>query len=95
MQVKFLILNLFKLIAAVIFFLIIFFTVYFPNYTRLKKLRKANEELSANIKKLDIQIKDLQGKIEKVNKDPLLYEKFAREELGAVKEDEIVIDIEE
>lgn len=95
MRVKFSSLNPVKLFIAILLIITFFLAIYFPNYTKLKKLRKANEDLAANIKKLKVEIKDLQAKVKKVNKDPLLYEKFARDELGAAKEDEIVIDIEE
>jgi cell division protein FtsB len=47
------------------------------------------------MKKLNTEIKDLQKKIKQVDKDPYLYEKIARDNLGVAKENEIVVDIEE
>jgi cell division protein FtsB len=69
---------------------------YFPNYSKLKKLKQANKRLSLEIEKLEKEIKDLKEKIEKVKKeDPSFYEKIVREELGVAKDNEIIIDIKE
>jgi cell division protein FtsB len=69
--------------------------IYFPNYARLKKLRDENQRLSLDNQKLIAEIADYEEKLQRVGKDPYLYEKIAREELGIAKEGEIVIDIEE
>lgn len=73
--------------------LVLFMMFYFPDYTRVRKLRQENERLRGEIKKVETEILDLETKIKKVGKDPSIYEKFARENLGAAKEDEIVVDI--
>lgn len=87
--------KLFKItfILFVIFF--IFMVVYFPNYTKLMRLKQANCRMLGEIEKLEKQINDLEEKIKKAKNDPFLLEKFVRNELGAVKKDEIVIDIQE
>ena len=69
--------------------------IYFPNYARLKKLRGENVRLALENEKLIGEIADYEEKLRRVGKDPYLYEKIAREELGIAKEGEIVIDIEE
>jgi cell division protein FtsB len=80
------------LVLAAIF--IVWVTVYFPDYARLCTLKQANRKLKDDISGLEKQIDDLKQKIARVGSDPLMYEKAAREELGAVKEGEIVVDIE-
>jgi cell division protein FtsB len=98
MQIKFLnidYLKVFRFIFIFTFIFFIFIIFYFPNYSKLKKLKQANKKLSLEIEKLEKEIKDLKEKIEKVkSKDPSFYEKIAREELGVAKENEIIIDIE-
>ncbi len=69
--------------------------IYFPNYAKLKRLRQVNQELVAKNRNLVKEIKDLQGKLKKVGKDPYLYEKIARDNLGVARENEIVVDIAE
>jgi len=82
--------------TALIFCLIILIgIIYFPNYARLRKLRGENVRLTLENNELIEEIADYQEKLKMVGKDPYLYERIAREELGIAKEGEIVIDIEE
>jgi len=67
--------------------------VYFPNYAKLRKLKEQNRILIVENKRLEEEIADYEEKALKVGKDPYLYEKIAREDLGVAREDEIVIDI--
>ncbi|MFH1519195.1 MAG: septum formation initiator family protein [Candidatus Omnitrophota bacterium] len=69
--------------------------IYFPNYIRLKTLRDENKRIDTENQELLEEIADYEEKLQRVGKDPYLYEKIARDELGIAKEDEIVIDIEE
>tara|TARA_B100001971_G_C18030136_1_gene452120 strand:+ start:399 stop:695 length:297 start_codon:yes stop_codon:yes gene_type:complete len=69
--------------------------IYFPNYAKLKKLRDENLKISNENKKLAKEIKDFEEKLQKLGRDPFVYEKIAREDLGVAKENEIVIDIEQ
>ncbi|MDD5195515.1 MAG: septum formation initiator family protein [Candidatus Omnitrophica bacterium] len=73
----------------------IFVVFYFPNFAKLKELKRANEQLTSEIANLKKEISDLQEKGKKVTKDPALFEKLAREDLGVARKDEIVIDIQE
>jgi len=88
-------LNILKFIFIASIFLVAASVVYFPHYAKLKKLKEANRQLLQQVKGLTLEIKDLQGKLKKVGKDPSLYEKLARDNLGVAKENEIVVDIRE
>jgi cell division protein FtsB len=87
--------NLLKIVFFISVFTVLALIFYFPNYAKLKKLRETNRSLLIQMKKLNTEIKDLQKKIKQVDKDPYLYEKIARDNLGVAKENEIVVDIEE
>ena len=69
--------------------------MFFPNYAKLKKLRDENERLTFENRQLEREIGDLEQKIKRVKNDPYLYERIARDSLGAAKEGEIIIDIGE
>lgn len=84
-----------KIIFIVSVALVAGIILYFPNYAKLKKLRQTNAELVLKVKKMDKEVKDLQGKLKRVGKDPYIYEKMARDNLGVAKENEIVVDINE
>ncbi len=66
--------------------------IFFPNYAKLKKLREENMRLNRESRILEDEIVDYQEKLLRVGKDPYLYEKIARDELGIAKDNEIVID---
>ena len=85
-------LKVFLLLAAIF---IVGMLVYFPDYARLTALKQANKKLKEDIGVLEKEIVSLKRRIKSVGSDPLVYEKVAREELGAVKENEIAVDIEE
>ena len=85
-------LKVFLLLAAIF---IIGMLVYFPDYARLTALKQANKKLKEDIGALEKEIAGLKRQIKTAGSDPLVYEKVAREELGAVKENEIAVDIEE
>jgi cell division protein FtsB len=80
------------LITCAIF--IIAMVIYFPNYAKLKKLKKENVRLFLENVTLEKEIADYEEKLSRVGDDPYIYEKIAREELGVAKDNEIVIDIE-
>jgi len=74
---------------------VLFFVVYFPNYTKLKKLRQTNSELLSRVKVVEKEIVELEQKLGKVGKDPAIYETIARQDLGVARKNEIVVDIAE
>jgi cell division protein FtsB len=84
-----------KIIFISVLLLIFGVIIYFPNYAKLKKLRQLNSDLLVKNKSLSKEIKELQRKLKKVGKDPYLYEKIARDNLGVARENEIVVDIAE
>jgi len=98
MLVKSLKVNYLKLVRLILIFLIFFvvaFFIYLPNYTRLKKLREENLYLEAEIRNLKKEISAFKNDIEKVENDTFIWEKLARQNLGVIKEGEIVVDIRE
>ena len=84
-----------KIVLILTGVVVVWMLVYFPDYARLTALRQANKNLKADIGALEKEIDQLKHQIAGAGSDPLVYEKVAREELGAVKENEIVVDIEE
>jgi len=89
MALKFLNLSL-----KILLIFIIFLIFYIPNYFRLISLKRANLQLKGEMDNLKKDIKLLEEKKKKLNKD-ISYEEFVRENLGFIRENEIVIDIEE
>ena len=69
------------------------FFMYLPNYTRLRKLREENARMNREIVTLKEEIRQLEENIRRAEDDPLLWERLAREKVGAVREGEIVVDI--
>ncbi len=82
-------------IFIIVILFIIFMVFYFPSYTKLKRLKEANMNLAFQIEMLNEEINSLEDKMQRVDKDPYLYEKIARDELGIAREGEIVIDVQE
>ncbi|MCM8786760.1 MAG: septum formation initiator family protein [Candidatus Omnitrophica bacterium] len=68
---------------------------YFPNYAKLKELRYTNSQLLKKIEELKKEIANLDAKNKNLNSQKFLYEKLAREDLGLIRENEIVIDTKE
>jgi len=88
-------LRRFPVIIIIIVIVIIMVIIYFPNYAKVKKLRDENQRLVDENRQIEAEIIDYQEKIKTLDKDPYVYEKIAREELGVAKENEIVIDVKE
>ena len=86
-------------VAKILFVVFLLFglaiIIYFPHYARVKKIRHANDEVVSKIQQLETEIDGLRDKIKKVKVDASLYERIAREEMGVMKEDEVVIDVKE
>ena len=98
MQVRSLKIDFVKLLGfallAVIILLIISFT-FLPKYTTIRELAEENEALSKKIDEVKAEIGTLKEDLEHLKEDPFYLEKVAREQLGAVKDNEVVIKIEE
>lgn len=75
-------------------FLIVFF-LFLPNYTRIKELSEEKERLIKRIKETEQQIIKIKEELKSLKKSPFYLEKLARERLGTVRKNEVVIKIEE
>ena len=77
--------------SAVLFFLVLLAT---SGVASIRDLRRAHERealLLERIKSAEIRNQELQLRIERLRDDPLLLERLAREELGLVREGEVVV----
>ncbi len=77
------------LIAIVI--IVILMVTLLPGYTKWQDLIAENKRLRRRITKLSRSIEDLEKEKQKLESDILYIEKVAREKLGVVREDEVVI----
>jgi len=80
-------------ILIIIGVVIIAMLIYFPDYTKLRRLKEENKRLILENEQFEKEIADYEEKIQRLEKDPYLYEKIARDDLGVAKDNEIVIDI--
>ena len=69
------------------------FLVYFPDYSRLKKLREENNHLKNGIRELNKEIAGLRSHLKRLNNDEFLWEHLAHKNVGVIAKDEIVVDI--
>jgi len=76
-------------IAAIAVVLII---ILLPGYTKLQDLVSENRRLEVKVEELTKSIDELEAEKEKLEGDILYIEKVAREKLGVVREDEVVIE---
>ncbi|MBL7068830.1 MAG: septum formation initiator family protein [Candidatus Omnitrophica bacterium] len=76
-------------IAAVIIALV---GVLLPGYSKLQDLVAENRKLAERITQLTRSVEDLETEKEKLESDILYIEKIARDKLGVVREDEVVIE---
>jgi cell division protein FtsB len=74
-------------------FLVIILLIFLPGYNKLQNLRARNEMLRKRIEELKKSNVELEQEIVKLKTDPEYMEKVAREELGVVKEGEIIYKI--
>jgi len=98
MQVKSLKIDLPKVIGFGFLFLIlslIIFATFLPKYTKIKELTQEKEAISQKINQAEGEIGELKKDLEAIKEDTFYLEKIAREQLGAVKDNEVVIHIEE
>jgi cell division protein FtsB len=78
-----------------IFFLIILISIIFSSlgekglFKSLSLYRKIRE-IDSNIENLQIKNKETQKEIERLKNDDVYIEKLAKEELGLIREDEII-----
>ena len=65
--------------------------IYFPGFARLQQLKEENRNLEKRIDMLTKTNEDLEKEKKKLETDPTYIEKIAREKLGMVKKDEIIL----
>jgi cell division protein FtsB len=70
---------------------VIIAVILLPGYTKLQDLITENKRLERRIAELGNSIDELTKEKEKLESDILYIEKVARETLGVVREDEVVI----
>jgi len=69
--------------------------VYFPTYSRLKKMRRENTRINSEIEDLREEIAEYEHVLKELKENPGAFEKIARENLGVIKDNEIIVDIQE
>ncbi len=77
-------------LAIAIFILLVLLAVFVPGYSKLQKLKSAEEDLTQRQEELKIDNAKL-GKQEKgLKEDPFYIEKTARENMKATKKGEVI-----
>lgn len=79
------------IILAIIVSAIVIAAVLLPGYTTLQDLIAENRRLETRIAELGDSIEELKEEKEKLENDILYIEKVAREKLGVVREDEVIL----
>lgn len=87
-------LRIIQSIFLVILITIISCFLYLPNYIRWRKLKETDLMLSRKIALLEKKIRELREQEKDLKTDPYVLEKIARESMGVLKNNEIVVDIE-
>lgn len=86
--------EILKLTLILIIGLLTIAVIYLPPYFRYLRLKKENQKMVNKIAQLKIQIKKLEKNLKDLKEgEPYLLEKLVRENLGRVKDNEIVVDI--
>lgn len=78
-------------IAAVLAFLGLLATAGFKSYRDLETVRAHERRLLGEIAAAEERIRALNADIDRIENDPATLERFAREELGMVREGDVVI----
>ena len=64
--------------------------VFLPSYTRMQDLKQKNARYAEDIKRLTKERENLLEERRKLTEDPAYLEKVAREEMGLIKEGEVI-----
>ncbi len=78
-------------VAAVLFLLLLLGLAGARSWQDLDRARGREAELAAEVEATEERIEALERRIRRLREDPLLLERLAREELGLVREGEVVI----
>ncbi len=77
-------------VAAVLFLVLLLGVAGARSWRDLDRARTRQSELAVKIEDTESRIDALERRIERLRHDPLLLERLAREDLGLVKEGEVV-----
>ena len=80
-----------KKLLIILLIIIVLLAIYFPGFARLQQLKEENRNLEKRIDMLTKTNDDLEREKKKLETDPTYIEKIAREKLGMVKKDEIIL----
>jgi len=79
-----------KLLIALLI-IVALIAIYLPGFARLAQLKEENRTLEKRIDILTRTNEELEEEKEKLETDPTYIEKIAREKLGMVRKDEIIL----
>lgn len=80
-------------IALLFISLAVILVIFWPGYNKLQKLRANNAALIKRIEELKQSSAELEQEIVRFKTDPIYMEKVIRDELGVVREGEIIYKI--
>lgn len=81
----------FLLGSAVVFFLVLLATTWIASVRDLRRAHAREALLQERIRKTELRNQALEQRIERLRDDPLMLERLAREQLGLVREGEVVV----
>lgn len=79
------------LVAVVVFFILLLGTFGLRGWQDVSRARERERVLAANVAATEARITELRRRIERLKDDPVTLDRMAREELGLVSPDDVVI----
>lgn len=80
-----------KKITFIILCIVLLSAIYLPGFSRLQELREQNRKLEHRIEILTKANEELKKRIDKLKGDLTYIERIARERLGMVRKNEIIL----
>ena len=77
-------------IGKTLFLLAVIAVVFFPNYSKVQKLKAKDKALIERVRQLKIENERLARENQMLKEDPVYIEEVAREKLKVARENEIV-----
>lgn len=77
-------------LAIAIFILLVLLAIFVPGYSKLQKLKSAEEDLTQRQEELKIENTKLSKQERGLKEDPFYIEKIARENMKATKKGEVI-----
>lgn len=81
------------LLAAVLLFVVLLGAAGFKSYRDLTAARAREQQLDTRIQESRAAIDRLRGRIDRLRGDPAMLERLAREDLGLVRRQDVVIEL--